>query len=767
MTQRKRVRDDEFTVIPLSLIAGGCAVLAGAAPTGDPLVDPILTGIVVAGVVWTAAIAHWWVIVLAAGLTIATVLDPILIAIAVVPLVLGMWIGTRLRNHSLLRCVAVGLVLNVLVRSELDVMLGASAIVGVGVAVILLISGASRRSRRQRRIIVMSVAAALGLVVLSGGSLAASAFSVRSDLRAAIDDARVGIDQLSDGDLDEAAQVLESAADSLDRVHERIDAPWTQSARVVPVLAQHRHAAVELTDRAADLANVIRSELDVLELESLRPVHGRIDLDAVDTARISVDRLLMSVEELATSVARSRSVWLAAPITRELDDLSDEVDRQLVSARRAHAAAQVMPAILGRDEPRRYFLAFTSPAEARGGGGFMGSWADVEITDGQIVLRRSGRTSELNTASQTHRVVERPADFIARYGPYGFTTGAGGSTASDIWSVINLSPHFPSTAEVITQLYPQSGGAELDGVISIDVFALARFLEFTGPIRVSGLDAALDANNAAQFLLYDQYQLPGDNANRVDVLASVTRQVVTRLLAGGLPGPRALVDSLAPMVEEGRLAAYAVRPDEQSVFAELGMSGGLESEGTEDVLAISFNNATASKLELFLDATLEYSLTVGPNGAARSTARLTMANSAPTSGWSSGVIGNYVGLPTGTNRLWVTATSRLPVLSAIRDGIEIDTVSKPEAGLIANDWFVDISPGSTVTLEITFEGWMTFGESDFDPNRIPLILRLPPLVRPMQTTIRFAGADRAERVATFDRAGTFRRPMVSENFPAE
>ena len=41
------------------------------------------------------------------------------------------------------------------------------------------------------------------------------------------------------------------------------------------------------------------------------------------------------------------------------------------------------------------------------------------------------------------------------------------------WQQVNVSPNFPVTAQVIQQLYPQSGGDDVDGVIAIDPFGLA------------------------------------------------------------------------------------------------------------------------------------------------------------------------------------------------------------------------------------------------------------------------------------------------------
>lgn len=764
--RRKRIiRTDEWAVIPVALVAGALATLNDVSPTGDSIIDRVFTGLGVAGVVWVAAAAHWWVLVLAAGVSLATVADPISTALSLVPMALGLWIGARQRSQSSWRSLSAAMTLLLLLRSEIDGFLGLSAILGIGTALVLVISGARRRSRTHRRWIAAVIGTVIGLALVGGAALVASALSVRSDLVSAVDDVRRGVYHLTDGNYEEAGSALSRAAEELDQVNTWVDSPWTQPAQLIPVLAQHRRAAVDLTGRAAQVADVISDELDVLDLEALEPVRGRIDLDALIDTRKSVDRLLAAVESLDVAIDETRSVWLAGPVADEIDELDREVSTQVTSARRAHSALTLAPEMFGIGDTRRYFVAFTTPAEARGGGGFMGSWAEIEIAKGKISLARSGRTRDLNDAGAPDRRVAGPAAFVSRYGSTGFTSGQNGTTASDIWSVINVSSDFPSTADVIAQLYPQSGGAELDGVFSMDVYALARLLEFTGPIDVEGLERPIDAGNAAEFLLSEQYLLPTSEIERVDVLEAVSRTVVERLLNGGLPGPRDLVDALAPMVTQGRLMAYATRPEEQALFDELGMSGALESPFTGDVLSVSMNNATASKLELFLDGTLDYRMTVADDGAARSTATLTLTNSAPTTGWPEGVIGNYIGLPTATNRLWVTMHSRLPVVSARVDGVDVETTSSTEDGLRVHDWVIDIAPGATLTLSVIFDGTLVLEDDPSDA--IPLVLRLPALVRPMPTTIVYEGPSGNVRRAVFDRSGTFRQPVASEDFAGE
>ena len=115
--------------------------------------------------------------------------------------------------------------------------------------------------------------------------------------------------------------------------------------------------------------------------------------------------------------------------------------------------------MLGGDGPRTYFVAFTTPAEARGLGGFMGTWAELRADDGRLEVDPNGsdRRADRRRMGAAPPVLDGPADYLARYGRFG--AGVDGEpVAVDFWSNVTMSPDFPSITEVFAQLYPASGG---------------------------------------------------------------------------------------------------------------------------------------------------------------------------------------------------------------------------------------------------------------------------------------------------------------------
>lgn len=748
-------------VIAIAAVSGAVAAASGASPIGPAAVDLTATFFAIAAITWIAAVAPWWALAAISGLAMATVGNMILAALALLSLAASAWVGSRKRMMRVPRAVIAGTVLNVLLRSDLDVFIGSSAVIGCAAGLALIVAGTRRRTAVQRKWIAATTLALGVLAFLAVAGQAAGVLAARSTVESTIDDVRNSLDLLADGRTDEASQVLTRAAENLDWAVSNIDSAWTQPARLVPVVAQNRRALITLAREAQSLTDTLAEDVARLDLDELKPRDGRIDLDQVAVLAETADHVLTSVERLRLSMDDTDSVWLAEPLAREIDELKGEIDQRIDDARSARDMSNALPAILGAETPRRYFIAFTTPSEARGGGGFMGSWAEVAIDRGKITLSRTGRTRELNETGWPARRVTGPPEFLDRYGVSGFADPQTGRTTQDVWQVINLSPHFPSTGEVIAELYPQSGGRAIDGVFSLDAYALATLIDFSGPITVNTVDpvtripdeTTLDGDNAAQFLLFDQYRLEETSVEREAVLEEITRAVVRRILQGNIPSPPEAIDQMLPLARSGRITAYSVHPDEQDLFERLHLDGALESREDMDALAVTFNNANGNKIDAFLDADISYDLSVDAQGNARSTATITLENSAPTTGWPNYTIGNLINLPTGWNRLWMTIHSRLPLEGAAVDGATSSPLIGFEEGLFTADFFIDLAPGTTAEITVDLAGPLDLDVSD---SAIPIVLRLPAAVRPVPATITFTAADGRVLQTTVERAGTHR-----------
>jgi hypothetical protein len=230
-----------------------------------------------------------------------------LAAVALAAAGVAIWAGRQRDGRPQWLVVSVGVTMNVLARSDLEGFLGASALVGVLVGLVVFVTGLSYRPRVVRRTAWALLAV---LVVIASGASAAFGFAaldVRSDLHNGQTAAEIGVDLLHGGDYAAAAEQFEAAATWLGDGSESLRRPLPSAAGLVPVMAQHRHVAADVTAAGADASRRL--------VTALRQVDGRPDCAVVEAA----------LATLRQAVDDARSPWLVPEVAEELDSMVDHL----------------------------------------------------------------------------------------------------------------------------------------------------------------------------------------------------------------------------------------------------------------------------------------------------------------------------------------------------------------------------------------------------------------------------------------------------------
>ncbi len=707
---RRRIRVtgiDAVATVLISVLAGLWIAQAGPSPTGSTVIDAVLVFIFSGLVVFAAASAPWWAGVVVAAFGAAFVPTWPSLVLAVLALLGGLGVGLAKRSLPWSRALVAAAALQALARLGNVGFFGFTSILGVGLSATLLTLGIRRRPSRVRTVMWTSLGG-LGIAIfLSIVGLAVATASARPELENGNRVARQGISQLASGDLATAKKSFSNAAIIFGHADDSFTAAWGQPARLLPMVAQNRNAVEALVEGAASSMRRIRRALDEIDLDALSPRDGRIDIDTLRKLQDPIDQLnvaLTSHDAAVDGVADSG--WVVGPIKDKVTALRADIAKQEVRGANASEVVKAAPAMLGGDGKRVYFIAFLTPAEARGGGGFMGNYAELTVDDGKFTLSNFGRQSELNaTGDGAVRTITGPANWVDHWGPYGLIRSDGFATYQ-VWSNVTMSPNFPDTAQVISELYPQSGGRKVDGVISLDVFAMAKILDIVGPITVEGLDEPLTSANLVPYLLKGQY-VNADTANeaRIDTLEQVAKVSVNKLFNGDLPSPPELAASLAPLASEGHLKAWAVRADEQQVFQRANMSGSLPDRKGGDGFTFALTNGAGNKIDAYLEGDASYIVTTNKStGQVQTTATVILRNTAPAEGLSDYVIGNLVDLPKGYSNTFISIYSPLtPVDMTVDDEPVVMTVN-PDDDYMAAGKYVKIPPGDSVKVTVRFIG---------------------------------------------------------------
>ena len=716
----------ERSALAVSAAAGAVAAFAAPGATTHASVNSVLVGLAVAFTVWVGASAPWWACTLAAGVAAAIAGGVVPVAAGIAGVVIGLYIGVRRRNLPELRALVAGIALNVFCHSDLGGFQGLSVAIAVLTASLLIVAGVRRRPARIRRKVYTTVGVVGVLAVLSIAGYVIAGASARSALTNGKRQAEQAITALDRGDFDTAAERFRAAERAMRGARSHLDKPWALPAAAVPVVSQHRDAIDRLADSGTDATAKVAEALEQIDPDTVRLTDGRIDLAAVAALEAPFAQVDEALGSLDRAVEGARSPWLVAPLTEQLDELDVKIAENEPRLENAISAVRLAPQLLGGDGTRHYLVLFTTPAEARGLGGFPGNYAELTIDRGHIEMSEFGRVSDLELAAIDNGArLTGPDAFLDRYGRFGWDNGRRGGVGEASWRNITISPHFPDVAKAAADLYPQSGGRPVDGVIVMDPYVLEALLAYTGPIRLTSVDQMLNQDNGAEYILTEQYLEP-ERADRIDALEEAAEITIDRLLTGSrLPEPATLARQLGPLVSDRRVLMWTKHEDERELFRSVGLLGAIPRLRGGDGYSVAVTNASGNKIETFLERSIEYSSTTDA-GTGRTAATLTLelTNNSPASGLPDYVISNALGLPAGTSRLFVELYSPLAVDSVTVDGETSGVEASRYAGWNVYSRFVTIGPGESLTVELVLDGDLD------DPDE--LVTWTQPLVIPAE-----------------------------------
>lgn len=753
-SRRNTITREDLPLMAAVAAAGAiAAALAGCRPTGNLVGDALCTGGLAAFTIWMAATASWWALALAGFATV------LLATGAVVPIVCGvaaaavaLWLGDRRASFPALRCASAALTTQGLLRLELTSFFGASALLAGGIVLFLIGVGLQRRRRAARVLIIKRVLIGAATVIVAVAVFGASAATSSDDLKVGYQGLLDGLSELRNGDPVSAAASLHDTAERLRSAQGGLDAVWTQPARLVPIVAQQQQALAALVEQAAASAEAAADALDVVDFDALTIEGGVIDVAALEVLAEPLGRLEQAVSGLQVAMSEQDSPWLVAPLADRLHRYQSRADDAARQAATIHTAALVGPAMLGNDEPRRYFIGFASPAEARGTVGVMGNFAVITIDNGAISRSEFGRINDLTNqlAENAPFTIEASDEYHAHYAANGAGRDNNSPALPKLISNVTMTPDMPTLGPVLAQLWAAAGHRAVDGVILLDPTALAGLLEATGPVVVPGLDTPLSSSTVEQFLLLDQYSL--DTPERRDLLEDVADATLDAVLGGSLPAPQQLAKALGPAAADGHLLMWVPGAEEQAFLTEIGIDGALPSVESRDGFAIVTNNATANKIDSFLERSVAYRATYDrTTGEVIATMTIALTNTAPATGYPDYVIDSeFLDLPPGTNRTLLTVFSPLGQVGATIDGESSGMSRQPELGWNAYTIELDLAPGETRTVVVQLVG--NIGDGPYE-----LVVRPQALARDDRVSIEVVGDASVSFVGTITR-----RTMVDD-----
>ncbi|WP_299169904.1 DUF4012 domain-containing protein [uncultured Arthrobacter sp.] len=585
-------------------------------------------------------------------------------------------------------------------------------------------------------------AALVLILTLAAAWLAVRANEVQTHLSEAAALLPSLLEQVEAGDSDSAQGTLAAVRQHVAEGHAAGTDPVWRAASLLPFFGPNFRAVTEVTVAADDVINraatPLLAQLDTIAWRELISTDGRVDVGAISdlapelsTAHATVDQ---SHRRLAAIDENALIPQVVEPLTKASAALSE------VSTTLSHASslANLLPGMLGANEPRSYLLLIQNSAEIRATGGIPGALAVVQTTDGRIALVEQTSASEIGEFEPALAVEpEQTLIYSDRMGRF--------------MQSANLTPEFPTVAKTTMRMWEQrNNGEPLDGVIALDVVALSNILRATGPVELkfedqqlsdrfsaSGLPSSLTSDNVVSTLLSDVYAAIEEPALQDAYFAAVAGEIFDALAAGG--GESAdLVQALARSTNEGRLYVWSAAAEEQDIIAASPLAGSVTGTGSGGAsFGAYFNDGTGAKMDYYVKRTVRLQRSCTPEGYRQYTLTTTLSNSAPSDAARS--LPRYVtgggesGVPPGTIQTnFVGYGPQQALLQKARingEAVQVGSFRHGDrpVGLLTTS----LRPGETATVELDFTNVAQQSEPTLDVT--PTIQQLEDVLLPLKS----------------------------------
>lgn len=255
-----------------------------------------------------------------------------------------------------------------------------------------------------------------------------------------------------------------TSAENVLKAGENISAAGEDVAKAFAILSD-LNIASEMNDSGS--AKTSLTDGLVVAHSALRPALPRLELASLALSEVDINSVPENYRD---------DIALAQEVIPQVE----------ASVRQLLELSETMLVILGHEESKRYLVLFQNNAEIRPTGGFIGSFAVVDINKGRVsnIEIPYGGSYDL-LYNNTYKVISpTPLHFVNPH-----------------WQMhdANWWPHTPSSFQLVQKMYRKQGGTSVDGVISLTPEVIEHMLEITGPIPMPEYNGTLSLENTIDY----------------------------------------------------------------------------------------------------------------------------------------------------------------------------------------------------------------------------------------------------------------------------
>lgn len=552
----------------------------------------------------------------------------------------------------------------------------------------------SRRPDNRGRIIGFTIFGIVLVLLVAAVWVAFRALTVKGELENAVE----VVDELRDGA--ELAQSLAELSSSASIAAEAAGDPVWRVAEFVPF--------------AGDNLRAVRLAADSLDMLVNRVAVPALADDGTDMSLMEAVLSISAeqgdaVADLAGQLDAVRdSPFLIGQVRNGVQQIGDVMDA-------AGPALQLLPVLLGAEEPKTYLMVFQNNAEALALGGSPASQTLIHVDAGSITMGTQADSGRYQNGTPVDVAVGDEA--LGLYGEY--LTGHMNTSM--------MRPDFPTGAQILKAWWQRDIGADqIDGVISVNLLALERILVATGPVALPSGDE-LTADNAVDLLLsevyarWDSYKYP----ELVDGFFASAANAVFDTVAAGAFNLKDMIWAIGESAAKGDILVWSEDQAVQDAVTGQRVSGALPADNdASTTVGVFYNSTSASKIDYYTHSQVD-ATSVCTDGERSTTVSSTLKldlDQATADGLPRYVQSRDSGSSAFSTRVFVYGPVGSQITSATVDGqAAVVNDAATDLGRPVAVFDVVLAPTQQATVTATFAGAAEGGE---------LALQTTPMIHP-------------------------------------
>ncbi len=317
-------------------------------------------------------------------------------------------------------------------------------------------------------------------------------------------------------------------------------------------------------------------------------------ISAINDFRKYGDKAIKDTTNLRQSLAKIDKDDLPSDYGNQLTTLKEKTKELNELLKEAVNISEKSKILLGSEQDKKYLLVFQNNNELRATGGFIGSYALLEVDRGEVRKIEVPEGGSYDVEAGMTKFVRSPKPLHLVDPLWHFWDG-------------NWWPDWPTSAKNLMDFYENSGGQTVDGVISFTPTVLQRILTVTGPIKLEQeYKLTIDSQNCeevlrntiekeAGHLTNSQSKKPQDTTNPKKIIGILMNKIIKKI--GDDFNKKMLVDIMMVAnknLKEKHILFYFKDKKLQQQVEQKGWSGKIK-ESKRDYLSVINTNIAGQK----------------------------------------------------------------------------------------------------------------------------------------------------------------------------